>query len=78
MIQIEKNKQALDKFKETYPDVQWIFEQDPTTAINYLRLLGFRCASCGGLLTSGNVEFFNYSKDTLCFTCQNENKSPKQ
>jgi len=67
---IEKNKEALEKFKETYPNIRDAFYNKTDAAINYLRLLGFSCAACGGHITTGNLKYNNYLPDTKCYKCQ--------
>lgn len=42
----------------------------PAEAINYLRLLGFRCALCGHNITEPTLRYFGYASNTLCYDCQ--------
>ena len=69
--QLQLNTLALEKFKRTYPNVSDGFSQDPTGAISYLRLLGFRCVNCSGKITGPNFEYFHFDPKTYCYTCQN-------
>lgn len=65
------NEQALQKFQETYSNIPQAFLDSPGDCINYLRVLGFRCVGCGGVVTSGNLKFYNYSSEAKCYECQN-------
>lgn len=69
---IEKNKVALEEFKQSFPDINTAFEMKPRDASNYLfTILKYVCADCGkNRVTARNLQFNNYRPDTKCWDCQ--------
>lgn len=66
------NKEVLEQFKQTYPDLSTAFEMNPRDASNYLfSILKYVCVGCGkNKVTASNLKFNSYRPDTKCWDCQ--------
>lgn len=71
---VERNRQALERFEASHGPIKQAMEDihgNLAGMIHYLRsILGFRCASCGGYPTYGNIRHSGYVAETRCYTCQ--------
>lgn len=69
---VERNKNVLERFeKEAGMTVRDAMERDATSTINYLRLLGLKCAHGGTCTITGpNLKFYGYGPQVRCYDCQ--------
>ena len=69
---LARNIQAIVKIEKTVGQSlrSYFNNHNVSDAINYLRMLGFRCSACGQSITEPIVRYFDYDPDVYCYDCQ--------
>ena len=73
MDQTNKNQKAIEEVEMDHGrPIRESYELDAPGTMNYLRLLGLKCASCGDGITGPNFQFYGFNKNVQCYNCQNK------
>jgi len=71
--QIEINRIALGKFKQTYPEMDVFNGFKRRGAINYLRMLDYKCIQCKESVGLWDIKKNGLKPDMICSDCLRAN-----